>query len=120
MGYDIFLSETGQHLIIKVVGELSVESAWEFAVQMAKQRRNQGITLFLIDIRDAVGVESSKDYICRIDQLDNFIPDKKARAAIVKKRRDSSHSFLKLIVKHTCGRVRYFSSSYAAICWLGK
>ncbi len=121
MAYEIFLSESGEHLIIRVTGKLTIELAAQLLSEAVRRGDNSGIARFLYDVRQSVNVESDLlNYVFAFEDLDKFLPDKAGRAAILRQPDDISHDFLVLAARKVGYNVRVFTDWDEAVAWLAE
>ncbi len=119
MAYEVMLSETGNYLLIRLTGKVTIELAWDFSV-VATQRANQlGIDGFLFDVREAANVESdTQNYAFAFGGMAELKLSKTSRAAVLRHPDDSSHDFLVWAAREAGYNVRIFTDRDEAVAWL--
>lgn len=119
MSYEIEVSESGRFLRLKAQGDVSVELAREWSLELREMAHPLAITCLLFDMRVAKNVSSIIDnYYFAHRDADRLGLAKNVRSAILANRADNSHNFVETTMQNANFNVRLFNEKSTAISWL--
>ena len=115
--YTITLDESGDYIIIKVVGGLDRETAIGYIKDSHKLGAETGINKFLLDATEAVNVESTGDNFSfaaeELEIIEGF--NRIAIVAMLVAEDDHSHDFVATVAQNAGQSVTLFRDREAAI-----
>ena len=119
MNYEIEVSESERFLRLKAQGDVSVELARKWSLELKEMAHPLGITCFLFDMRIAKNVSSIIDnYYFAYRDADRLGLARNVRSAILANRADNSHNFVETTMQNANFNVRLFNEESTAISWL--
>jgi len=119
MSYTITLSDDGRYIVCRVVGQVKVEIAREFAKEMDRWSRSLNVKRFLTDVREAPNASSTfENYEFAYKDLEELGVQRDARAAILVAPDDRTHDFVEMVVQNAGYGVKIFHDEESAVAWL--
>ena len=114
------VSEDKKYIITKVVGEVTSQEMYQHAVEAHQLARTLNLRAFLMDLTDAVNLQSvSKNYDLVYQQFrtsDKLI--RNSRLALWVKMNDHSHDFIETLAFNAGDNVKLFRDHQKAINFL--
>lgn len=119
MSYEISISETETHVVIRVDEPMTIELAREVATKAADRSAECGLNKYVCDVRKAPNVESVlANYQWARKDMAALGLDKEARFAILASPDDDSHDLVETVMRNAGYNVRLFTSKDAAVEWV--
>lgn len=111
MGYQVKVSECGQFIVIKVVGEMTALSAQSQMTEAHKLGAEVGINRYLVDISESRNIDTiSNNYFFVTEGVETFDGiNKDARVAIFYDEKDASHEFVERMFEEAGYNVPFFT-----------
>lgn len=119
MSYSLRVSETGDYLVVRVEGALTILEARAFSAEAHAKSQEAGIDKILFDVREAPN-EASPDanYLFVEHDMDRLGLSRTTRSAILKSADDASHDEVETAMNAAGFKVRSFTDLEAAVAWL--
>lgn len=110
MDYRIIPSEDRKYIILKIIGNISRESAMRCNVEAHGMGKRLGINRFLTDLTESRNVESTfENYkFAYQDMKQNAEIDRHARVAVLVDPEDHSHDFIETVARNSGLNVTLF------------
>lgn len=119
MTYTVECDDRAGLVIVRVVGELTVEAAAEYTQAAQAAGGERGITRYLIDVRQARNVESTlANYQFAYTTLPEIRAARSNRVAVLHAPHDHSHDFVETVSRNAGYNVRMFDDLEEALGWL--
>ena len=121
MSYRITLSESGEFYRIVALEDVTVELARQWLAEVNDLSREQEVSCFLFDVRNARNISSDLEnyYLARRD-ADRLGLERDARTAILVSEGDTSYDFVETTMQNAGFNVRIFTNEQAAAQWLDE
>lgn len=119
MRYDISLSERGKYIRITILGDITVDTAWDFTRDSMEASSTHGVDRFLYDARQAQNLSSVlENYKFAYEGSKEMELSHSARSAILAAPDDKSHQFVVTAFRNAGFNVLGFTDEEAAVAWL--
>lgn len=119
MSYTIEISESGKFFRIRVEGEVSVELANEWSMELMELSSVRGIQRYLFDTRTARNVSSMvQNYNFAYHDSHELQLSRSARSVILACQEDDSHNFVVTTMRNAGFNVKLFTDESSAVAWL--
>lgn len=120
MNYTITVSETGDYILIVLLGNVDGEIAMQYTIESHKLGNELGITKFLVDARKAINVQMVGDNYNfaakEISEKPSF--DRRAKVACLVSPEDHSHDFIETVLRNNGHNFTLFRNMDKAISHL--
>ncbi len=121
MSYTVSLSENEKYIICCVSGEMDIDIAKQFTIDMNELSHETRIKRFLVDVRKAPNVSDMFDnYKFAYKDMNELDLQRDVRSAILVSTGDKSHDFVGIVSRNAGYNVRVFDNGQAAIAWLDE
>lgn len=119
--YTIKVADSGDYIIIKVIGDIDRKFAMEYAVESHKLGAKKGILKYLVDATEARNIESTVGNFdfADVDMKDVPEIDKRAKVANLVAPDDHSHDFIETVTLNRGHNFRIFRDLQEALNFLG-
>ncbi len=123
--YKTYIAEEGSYIICEIQGTINQAGAQAFMKDTFVLGGKTGITLFLLDVRNAINTMNAfanydlmyKD-VQRIETEIKQTISSKVRAAVVKAAEDKSHDFVETVASNAGHKMKLFTNEEEAVTWL--
>ena len=119
MKYTISPSDNNKFLIMKALGDFTIDIARQWSVELSEMGRQMNIKRFLFDVRTARNACSVlESYNHAYFDPDNLHLIKDIRSAILIGEGDQSHNFVETTFRNAGLNIKIFTDESVAVKWL--
>lgn len=119
MSYSIAVADTGDYILVRVEGAVTVEEARRFGGEAHEKSLETGVPHFLFDVREARNEASvDSNYLYAKHDMDRLGFSREARSALLKSASDASHDFVEASMRDAGFNVRSFTEPAEAVAWV--
>ena len=119
MKYTVSPSDNNKFLLMKALGDFTIDIARQWSVEISETGRKMNINRFLFDVRMARNACSiMENYNHAYNDPDNLHLLKGIRSAILVSKGDQSHSFVETTFRNAGLNVKIFTDESVAVKWL--
>lgn len=103
MSYTLSLSDDGKYILLKVIGDITRNSAMQHNLEAHKMGEELGVNTYLVDLTEARNVESviSNYEFAYTDMTQTPDIDRYARVVVLVDPHDHSHDFIETVARNT-------------------
>jgi len=121
MSYQVFLAKNEKFIICQVSGEMTVETAKQFAAEIHNLSQEKNLKKFLIDVRQAPNISSiMQNYKFIYNDLNELDFQRNALTAILVNKGDHSHDFVETVSLNAGYNVKICDNEEEAIKWFDE
>ena len=118
MQHKITIDHEKEVILVKVWGDLTVETVTELTTNAGAVAAKHGLVCFLFDMREATERATNMDAFSLAANPENRGMERQYKRAIVHKGRDESYAFFETVSVNRGYRVKTFTDIDMALAWL--
>lgn len=121
MAFSISLSEDGTYICIVASGDITLETARNFAGQAIAQGKRLNVGCYLVDVRAGKNISTTtQKYLFAYEDMSRMGFSRSDCVAVLVRQGDTSHDFIETVFQNAGYKCRIFNEEDAAVGWIRK